>query len=267
MPTVEAEDGQIWGYGRFGRRHGQPILLHHGLIADAKLAPIWDRLGEENGFEWIVIERPGYGKTPPVMMTRVADWPTLIAPLLDVLGISGRFSAVGLSAGAPYAYALAAAMPERVARVCVLSGVPFLGADGVLAAYPGHSQAAYACYAVADETALRAEFRVFCESIAAEIGEDHDIASALAAIFAHDTAGPAREARLQATDWGFDRGAIRCPVDIWHSQADDMVPFAAARLSADGLLNAGWHIQAAPSHFPSEATLKEMTRTLARADN
>lgn len=171
---------------------------------------------------------------------------------------------MGVSAGAPYACALAAGLTDRVTRLCALSGVPFIGVDTVLAAYPDDARAAYARYAVADETALRDEFRVFCETMAARFGEHADMSAALAAILAHDAAGPAREARLQALHWGFEQSAIRCPVDLWHAEADDIVPYAAARLSADGLPDAAWHIQAEPSHMASDATLREMARRLAQ---
>ena len=201
------------------------MLVHHGLIGDATLGPAWPALGEASGLEWIVIERPGYGQTPPVAMGRVADWPFMIAPLLQALGVAGRFDVVGISAGAPYAYALAAGMPERVGRGAILSGVPFVGAPGVLNAYSKEAQAAYARYATADEAVLRAEFRAFCTNVARQIGRRDDMAGALAAILAHDVAGPAREARLQARDWGIDRRAITCPVDLWHSTADEMVRF------------------------------------------
>ncbi|MEQ8399990.1 MAG: alpha/beta hydrolase [Roseitalea porphyridii] len=266
MPTIKAVDGRTWGYARYGEAGGKPVLVHHGLIGDRNIGVIWDDLGKANGLEWIVIERPGYGQTPALAMDRIADWPTMMEPLLTVLGVTGSFAAVGISAGAPYAYALAAGMPARAGRIGILSGVPFIGADRVLAAYPADGQAAYARYAIAEGKALRAEFRAFCADMVATLAEHPHVESAVTAILAHDVAGPAREARLQAIDWGFDRSAVQCPVDLWHSDGDDMVPCAAARMSASGLPKAAWHIQAEPSHFPSEATLQEMASTLGDAE-
>ena len=267
MPTITTTDGRTWGYGRYGRLGGRPVLLHHGLMGNANLGSPFPALGEQAGLEWIIIERPGYGDTPPVDMDRIFDWPDLMTPVLDALGITGSFDAVGISAGAPYAYALAAGLPGRVRRVAILSGVPFLGAAGVLDAYPKEAQAAYARYVVGDDAALRAEFRTFCQGIAARLGDSYDLSDALASILRHDAAGPAREARLQARDWGFDREAVTCPVDLWHSKADDMVPFPAARLSAEGLPGAVWHVQEEPSHFSSEASLKAMVSILALAED
>lgn len=264
MPTIATPDGVIWGYGLSGRSGGRPVLLHHGLLGDATPDPLLAELGDAHGLQWIVIERPGYGRTRPMDMERIADWPRMIAPVLEALGVAGRFDAVGVSAGAPYAYALAVAMPGRVRHLCILSGVPFIDVDAVLAAYPDDARAAYAYYADADPAALRDAFRAFCETMAATVVGHRGLSAAVDAILAHDVAGPVREARLQARRWGFERSAVRCPVDLWHAEADEMVPYAAARLSAAGLPSAVWHTQAEPSHMASEATLRAMAERLAR---
>lgn len=263
MTTITTPDGHIWGYSRCGLAGGRPVLVHHGLIGDATLDPAWVALGEKAGVEWFVIERPGYGETPPADMARVADWPVMIAPVLQVLGIEGAFDTVGISAGAPYACALAAAWPGRVRRVGILSGVPFLHAPGVLAAYSDAARTAYAGYASQSDAELRQAFSIYCRDIVRSIGDQKDLTQPLAAILAHDAAGPAREAKLQAIDWGFDRADIRCPIHLWHSEADEMVPFEAAQVSAQGLPDPVLHIQQAPSHFASLESVEEMLRLLA----
>ena len=265
MTTITASDGRVWGYGRSGHPGGRPVLVHHGLIGDAVLHPMMEELGQRHGFEWLILERPGYGQTPPMEMDRIADWPKMITPALTELGVTGGFDAIGVSAGAPYTYALAAGLPERVGRICILSGVPFLGSDGVLARYPDDGRAAYARYATADEATMRAEFRTFCAAMAERFRDHADISASLGAILSHDAAGPAREARLQAVDWGFTPDDIRCPVDIWHAREDDMVPYPAAELSANGLPDVTWHVQAEPSHMASDATLRAMAKALSRS--
>lgn len=265
MATITASDGRVWGYGRSGRPGGRPVLVHHGLIGDATLHPMMEELGQTHGLEWIILERPGYGQTPPMEMNRIADWPKMIAPVLIELGVAGEFDAIGISAGAPYAYALAADLPARVEQICILSGVPFLGSDGVLARYPDDGRAAYARYATADEGAMRAEFRKFCAAMAERFRDHADMSASLGAILSHDAAGPAREARLQAVAWGFKPNDIRCPVDIWHAREDDMVPYPAAQLSASSLQDATWHVQAEPSHMASDATLRAMANALSRS--
>lgn len=268
MATLTLHDGTIWGYGRAGRPQGHPVLLHHGLVGNAGFAPIWDALGATAGIEWIMLERPGYGETPQREMRAIAEWPGMIAPVLAALGVTGRFDVAGMSAGAPYAYACAAGLPDRVGRVAILSGVPFIHAPGVLGAYPAEGQAAYARYAEAGEADLRAEFRAFCENAVLQLGESGEaegvpMADALHGVLVHDAAGPVREARLQSLDWGFAPADVTCPVDLWHFEGDEMVPFEAARQSADHLTGVVRHFVKEARHIPTDAMLRDMATVLA----
>lgn len=83
--------GQRWSIARHGHRGRHPLLLHHGLLGDGHVHPDWVSLADAHGVEMIVIERPGYGGTPPCGMRAIADWPGLVAPLLAQLGIAPRF--------------------------------------------------------------------------------------------------------------------------------------------------------------------------------
>ena len=268
MPTLTLPDDGIWGYGRAGHSGGRPVLVHHGLVGDAAFSPLWGELGESAGLEWIMLERPGYGTTLPVAMNMLAEWPTIIAPVLTALGVTGQFDVVGISAGACYAYACAAILPERVGRVAILSGVPFLHAPDVLDAYPPDGRAAYARYLEASDADLRAEFRAFCQNAVAQLNEtgemlDDRMAEAFNSVLAHDAAGPAREARLQALDWGFGPSDVTCPVDIWHFDGDTMVPFEAARRSAESLPKVTRHFIQGEGHILTNALLKDMTAVIA----
>ena len=263
MATVKASDGSTWGFARAGRTGGRPVVVHHGLIGDARLDPDWIRLADKAGIEWITIERPGYGATPARSISRIADWPRLIAPVLAALNVDDRFDVLGVSAGAPYAYALAAGLPDRVRRVFILSGVPFVKEPDVIACYSAEAQHAYAGYAKQSDAELRQTFAAFCRDVAERLSADMDLAESVSAIMRQDCAGPAREAKLQATDWGFERAAVRCPVHLWHAREDDMVPFDAARRSAAGLRNATFHVQKQPSHIASIETMTALLSFLA----
>ena len=56
---------------------------------------------------------------------KLSDWPSLVEQLVDNLGI-GEFRILAISGGAPYAYATAVAIPERVRAIAIVGGViPF----------------------------------------------------------------------------------------------------------------------------------------------
>ena len=262
MPTATTPDGRVWGYGLTGSDDGKLAIMHHGLLGDRRIDDTWCRLIEEAGYRFLSIERPGYGETPPQPMRCIAEWADLIAPLLESIDAPTRFDAVARSAGAPYAYALAAAFPDRVRRVSILSGVPFIQAPEVLACYESSHQAAYAAYAVQTDAELTRFFTSYCEELQSRFDDKLQIADGLTAIMSYGCMGPAREARLQAVDWGFTRSSITCPVDVWHSPSDDLVPFSAARLSATGLPNATFHIDRSSSHFSSREAVREMLALL-----
>ena len=125
-------------------------------------------------------------------------------------------------------------------------------------------------YVGASEAELREEFRAFCQNAVAQLRERGEIAGdrlgeALNAVLAHDAAGPAREAQLQARDWGFGPSDVACPVHIWHFAGDQMVPFEAARRTADRLTDAVRHFITGDEHMPTDAMLKEMTAVLTPA--
>ena len=267
MPIVTTSDGQAWGYGLTGREGGQFAIMHHGLMGDRHINDAWCRLIDDAGFRLLSIERPGYGETYPRSMRQIADWPHLIAPLLDTLGVPERFDAVGVSAGAPYAYALAAAFPQRVRRVAILSGVPFVNDPEVLACYEPAHRETYASYAVQTDDELRRAFTAWCLELQSRPRDELGIADSLAAILGYDCAGPAREAKLQATDWGFTHASIRCPVHVWHSRGDDVIPFAAAERSARCMGRAKFHIERASSHFSSLETIREMLAELRQSSH
>lgn len=261
--TIHLPNGHTWSFSRQGQPGGTPVLLHHGLIGDARIHPEWVALAEEHKVELIAIERPGYGNTPPQAMQAIGDWPGLISPLLEFLGLPPRIHVLGISAGAPYALALAAAMPDRIATTLLLGGVPFVDHSGVLSLYAPDAQAAYASFAQADEMALRTQFAGWCHAMATHLDANGRMTAALAAIETHGFAGPAREARLQARPWGFTPAAVTGPVHAWHAREDEQVPFIAVEYSL-GMLPAGHlHIQADPSHVPSLQTGREVFALIA----
>jgi pimeloyl-ACP methyl ester carboxylesterase len=70
------------------------------------------------GVRAITLDRPGIGGSDPKAEHRVADWPADVIALADALGID-RFGVIGNSAGAPYALACAALIPERLTGVAM----------------------------------------------------------------------------------------------------------------------------------------------------
>ena len=54
---------------------------------------------------------------------KLLDWPMAASALMSHLGLE-RVRLLAISGGAPYAYATARAMPERVEAIAIVSGAP-----------------------------------------------------------------------------------------------------------------------------------------------
>ncbi|MFJ9979533.1 alpha/beta fold hydrolase [Streptomyces cyaneofuscatus] len=255
--TVLTFDGVARGLAEYGDPHGRPVVLHHGLLGDAGLPAVWDTLARGAGVRLIAVDRPGYGFSDPVPMAAVGDWTARLLPVLEASGVDG-FDVLGISAGAPYAYALAAGLPERVRRVWVLSGLPYVPDVTVRGRYPEEAEPVWTFYREAPEAEVVARFAGAAERMAEVFAASPSTLAALPRLAAHGWRGPAREVRLQTRPWGFVPGEVAQPVRLWHAPADQEVPFPAAEATAALFPAARLTGQSAPDHIPSEATVGEL---------
>ena len=135
--TADADNPQVFAgleYQRVGAVGGLPVVVHHGLVAGSATAPRATEAAAARGIELIGVARPGYGSSAPAGMESVADWHRLVTPLLEELGV-GRYGVWGVSAGAPYSYALAVLDPGRVTGVVITSGIGLVNDPAVVAEY------------------------------------------------------------------------------------------------------------------------------------
>ncbi|MET9050364.1 alpha/beta fold hydrolase [Streptomyces bacillaris] len=256
--TVLTFDSIARGLAEYGDPHGHPVVLHHGLLGDAGLPDVWDALARDAAVRLIAVERPGYGASDPAPMAAVGDWTAHLLPVLEACGVAGSFDVLGISAGAPYTYALAAALPERVRRVWVLSGLPYVPDDAVRGHYPEEAEPVWTFYREAPEAEVVARFGAAAGRMAEVFAGSPWVLASLPGLAAHGWRGPAREVRLQTRPWGFVPAGVAQPVRLWHAPGDQEVPFPAAEATAALLPAARLTEQEAPDHIPSETTLREL---------
>lgn len=134
-------NGAYLSYAEYGAPGGKPLLLLHGLVGSVRSAGLKDRL-QMFPLRVIALARPGYGDSNYFDMDCVADWGRHLVGFFEYLGIQ-RFDVLGISAGAPYAYSLAALYPNQVGTVYINSGMPAVCLPEVLAQYPSRDAALY----------------------------------------------------------------------------------------------------------------------------
>lgn len=110
LGSFQLPNGASLSYAEYGTSTGNPVLLFHGLVGS-----ICSEGMEESlcglPVRVIALARPGYGASDYFDMDCVADWGRLLAEFWDHLEL-WSFDIVGISAGAPYAYSLAALYPD-----------------------------------------------------------------------------------------------------------------------------------------------------------
>ena len=119
--SIQAGDISL-SYLRTGDPNGQRVIFLHGTPGDA--GGNWVRMLKNvpEGYEFIAIDRPGFGHTKPrSVVTSLDDQAAALEPLLVVRGGRGTIL-VGHSLGGPIIAAAAANYPESVAGIVMAAG-------------------------------------------------------------------------------------------------------------------------------------------------
>ena len=263
---LELPDGRRLGYASYGPADGWPILFFHGTPGSRHSAYLAGLLAEARGARTIALDRPGYGLSDPHHGREIHDWPDDVAIAAELLGLE-RFSIFGYSGGGPFALATAAAHPERVASLTIVSGMGPLhtpesearlsrrdrlvrfGMRRVPSAVrlttwrkTREIQRDARGYLV-ERTRLAPEAdRLQMETPAIQAVMLQDLRAALA----QGGRAMARELVLLASPWRFDLEEIAAPVHVWHGREDSVVPIWLA----ESLMAA---MPRAKAHFIDEA--------------
>ena len=116
-------NGDRVAVSEYGDPDGEPVMFCHGWPSSRIMAQFIDDAARDLRVRIISPDRPGIADSTFVLNRKVLDWPPLVAELADFLHLE-RFRVLGISGGAPYAYALAWSLPERVRAIAVVSGAP-----------------------------------------------------------------------------------------------------------------------------------------------
>ena len=249
--TLTYPPGQTLSYAEYGDPNGFPILIQHGMVASI-------RAGERNLFQRLIDTggrvicpaRPGYGASSPYPMADVGEWGRIVSALVDGLGLA-QFDVLGISSGAPYAYAIAAALPERVRNVFIISGTPALFDDHVRACWPYPVDT----HASLPEMQRLAREIFFSHLSQSELEQDDNRDSLM-----NDCFGPGLDLKIRVLDWGFRLADIQAEVCMRHSRTDDAVPWTTAQITAGMLPNCRFETRENEVHF-SQEVLDDFIRT------
>jgi len=240
---VTLQDGAVVAFQEYGDANGVPVVFCHGWPSSCTMAQLTDEPARKLGVRIISPDRPGISGSTLQPDRKLADWPRVMEGVLDYLGI-GEFRALAISGGAPYAYATAAAMPERVRAIAIVCGaIPMAELeDGrgllplyrwMLALYRSRPQLLRRLFRMARPIlAVRPPLRLrplllkmlMLRPCDAESLRD---AAAFEAIFESQrrawrgsAEGVMADGQIYVQPWGFSLEDVRVPVRLWHGTQD-----------------------------------------------
>jgi pimeloyl-ACP methyl ester carboxylesterase len=268
--TIRTPDGrelclEIAGHGE------RTILVHNGTPLCRHLYGPWIEDATTRGARLISYDRPGYGGSTPQPGHTVADAAADVQAIAEDLGIE-RLFVWGLSGGGPYALACAALLPELVVATVVLGSVaPWdapgldyfagMGEDNVadVKLYLEHPEEARrqaeqdrpGRLEVTGEQLLEA-WKTLLSDVDADVLR-HDFADYVARCIRDGLApgvdGWWDDGVAHMEPWGFDLGAIRVPVKVFHGRHDRFVPMQHGKWLAEHVPGAEAELSEADGHL------------------
>jgi pimeloyl-ACP methyl ester carboxylesterase len=267
--TIEV-DGRRVAFADYGPVDGDVVLWCHGGPGSRHEPAYVAERAADAGFRLVGIDRPGYGSSDPRPGRTIADWVPDAAAVADHLGVE-RFSTLGVSTGGAYAFAVAAALPERVRGVvacCSMTDMRHLPARDTMSRPHAH-----AVWEAPDRDAALAASEASHGLDGSKILESAVDAPPLApsdqamlatpwgelwledvpVMFAQGVEGYADDRIADGPGWvSFDIGAVRCPVVILHGDSDVICTVVHPHHTAELVPHAELRIVEGLGHFSIE---------------
>lgn len=266
--TYRNFNGDIVDYYTYGSSDGYPVFYMHGAIPMPFSKPLIDFIQTHNLYVLTVL-RPGYGKSTPRKHKTLFDYIQSLKPFIDHFKFK-QFDGMGLSAGAPYCYAMAAAYPALVRTVHICAGIPLANNKNIFSMFssgekllfslsrhiPAGLMGLYGVKAIEAMERKKGWGTPPCGGSMDEIFEN---------CVWPNRKGLGISTRLQYKYWGFDAEKITNKVCIYHSTEDEMIPFKVAHASAKLLQNSHLKVLKDSDHS-SEKTVSAALEDIARSN-
>ena len=240
---IQLPDGAVVAFEEYGDANGVPVIFCHGWPSSRTMARLTDEPARELGIRIVSLDRPGIRGSSLQPNRKLSDWPCLLEQVVERLDLP-EFRMLAISGGAPYAYATAVAMPERVRAIAIVGGAPptaeITDGEGLLPLYrwmlasyrsrPGLLRRCF--YLVRPFLSVRSpvRFRPFVLKMLRLRQCDADSlrnAAAFEAVFESQrlawrasAEGVMADAEIYAQPWGFAIEDVRVPVRLWHGKED-----------------------------------------------
>jgi pimeloyl-ACP methyl ester carboxylesterase len=257
---VQLQNGGVIAFEEYGNPGGVPVVFCHGWPSSRIMAQLTNDAAHDLDIRIISPDRPGISGSTLEPNRKLVDWPQVMQQLVDHLEI-GEFRMLAISGGAPYAYAMAREMADRVRAIAIVSGAPPIADLGdregllplyrwMLALYRTRPRLLRTLFYLARPIAsLRPPVR--CRPLLLKMlmlqpwdAESLRDSAAFEAVFESQrrawrgsVEGVMADAQIYAQPWGFPIEEVRVPVRLWHGKQDRAFSFRLAEEIAKRLPN------------------------------
>ncbi len=241
-------------YNIIGDDEGFPVFLNYGLIGSSDLPKSYNSILLKEKIKLIILERPGYGNSDFIKMRKYTDWNDILEKFLNYLNIQ-NFGVIGISAGAPYTYAMAEHFSKRLTGgVHILSGIPYILDKEIMNINTEENKLFYKKIWNYSQEDIQEEMYGIIkkyDKVLFKILLPKDFNKGVQDTLAQNCAGVGQSVRLQTNDWGFNPYDLESKIYLWHSSKDKEVPLKTVELMTSKMKNPQLKIMG-NSHIPNK---------------
>jgi len=275
---LKLPDGRQLGYCIAGTESGEPIFTFHGLPGSRMESHLLHSAAKKLNIRIITPDRPGYGLSTKHEKRTLLDWSEDVSHLADALGLD-TFGIIGVSGGAPCALSCAYSIPRRIKRVGIVCGLGPLYATGLsnhmrwfvtvgfflARRFPQLLKITHGLPVMAlakTSPALMLDIIAMVNGgVDKQVLKQPETREMLVLniqeAFKQGTAGAIQDMQLYSQDWGFSLQDIHSHVDIWHGDADKVVPISHSQYLNDHLPDSTFTTMPDQTHFSLPITCAE----------
>ena len=264
------KNGATVAFSEYGDPQGAPIFFCHGWPSSRTMAELTDESARNLGLRIISPDRPGIRDSKFDPNRTLLDWPPLLRELAAHLQVD-RFKILGISGGAPYAFAAAWMIPEQVEAIAVVSGAPPIAdlqdRTGLLPVHnrllalrqsqPGLLRVLFHIARPFASVKLPIRVRPLllkilqpCDAdVLRETKSFEACFESARQAWRSSATGVMADAEIYAQPWGFSLEDVHVPVRLWHGTKDRTFSFRLAEETAARLPNCEFHLVEGAGHF------------------
>jgi len=251
------KDSRNLGFAEYGKVDGFPIVYCHGSQS-SRLEMHFDMtFAVDIGLRIITIDRPGHGLSDFNANGTILSFAADVRELVDHLKIN-EFSVVGMSAGSPFALAIAYTFPEMIHKVAIISGfAPFSAQSkqhlskevkvmlNLAKSLPFLLRMLLKIQSKQLQKNPQKALKGFLKLMSTpdqEVLRNEAVMTIIEDMFKEafrkGSEGVAYEiSKLLVQDWGFDLKDVTVPVSFWQGKEDNNVPYQWAELMSNEINN------------------------------